>query len=182
MAIGDKLRRASKAYFNGYRRLANPHQKCVDSPLSRHLMERPQLRPAVLERAQQLQAGATAWICQPNHAGPNKGLVVILSSCVLVIASPTTTLTAEHSPISPSRNALVEIDNLAPVGPGVDIADRAAFLASKMGADVVPIPLRQFVERQSRVMISARPAGPTQWTKIGLNPAAFAKVGVPSDQ
>jgi hypothetical protein len=29
MALGDKLRRPSKAHFNGYRRLANPHQNCV---------------------------------------------------------------------------------------------------------------------------------------------------------
>jgi hypothetical protein len=29
MELGDKLRRPSKAQFNGYRRLANPHQNCV---------------------------------------------------------------------------------------------------------------------------------------------------------
>jgi hypothetical protein len=32
MAFGDKLRRPSKAYFNGYRRIANPHQNCVGYP------------------------------------------------------------------------------------------------------------------------------------------------------
>jgi hypothetical protein len=39
----------AKAHFNGYRRLANPHQNCVDIFLSRHLTERPQLPPARAE-------------------------------------------------------------------------------------------------------------------------------------
>jgi hypothetical protein len=57
-ALGDKLRRSSKAQFNGYRRLANPHQDCVGYRPLRHLTERPQLTLAHAE-AVSLPSGIT---------------------------------------------------------------------------------------------------------------------------
>jgi hypothetical protein len=66
MAHDDKLRRPSKAHFNGYRRLDNPHQNCVDISFSRHLMERPQFFPARAE-AVSLPSGTTPI---NEHASP----------------------------------------------------------------------------------------------------------------
>src|SRR6202790_3072282 len=57
-APDDKLRRPSKAHFNGYRLLDNPHQNCVDISFSRDLMERPQFFPARAE-AVSLPSGTT---------------------------------------------------------------------------------------------------------------------------
>jgi hypothetical protein len=56
-----------------------------------------------------------------------------------------------------SANALVEIDNLAPIHPGIDISDCPASGALEMSADVAPIPIRQFLQRESAA-VSANPA------------------------
>ena len=42
-----------------------------------------------------------------------------------------------------SANALVEIDNLAPIIPSIDVADRTTNRAAEMGTDVAPVPIRQ---------------------------------------
>jgi hypothetical protein len=44
-----------------------------------------------------------------------------------------------------STNALVEIDDLAPVEARVDVADGPAFCTFQMRGDIVPIPLRQVI-------------------------------------
>jgi hypothetical protein len=56
-----------------------------------------------------------------------------------------------------SANALVEIDNLAPIHPGIDISDCPASGALEMSADVAPIPIRQFFQWESAA-VSANPA------------------------
>jgi hypothetical protein len=45
-----------------------------------------------------------------------------------------------------SANALIEIDNFAPIQPGIDIADRTANRAAEMGPNVLPIPIRQILQ------------------------------------
>jgi hypothetical protein len=40
-------------------------------------------------------------------------------------------------------NALIEIDNLTPIQPRVDVADRPAFRAFEVRGNIVPVPIRQ---------------------------------------
>jgi hypothetical protein len=54
-----------------------------------------------------------------------------------------------------SADALAKVDNLALIQPRVDTADAAALGTTEMGADVVPVPLRQIGELQIRVMMAA---------------------------
>jgi hypothetical protein len=51
-----------------------------------------------------------------------------------------------------SANALVEIDNLAPIQARIDVAHRAAFGAAKVRTDLVPIPIRQVLQWQPATM------------------------------
>jgi hypothetical protein len=53
---------------------------------------------------------------------------------------------------SRSTNPLIEVDHLAPIIPGIDVADRAAFRATKVRADIAPVPIRQIGKLQRRVV------------------------------
>lgn len=46
----------------------------------------------------------------------------------------------------------VKIDNVAPIQPRIDVADRAAFGATKMRADLAPVPIRKIGKPQHGVV------------------------------
>ena len=55
----------------------------------------------------------------------------------------------------PSADALVEIDHLGPIHPSIDEADRSAFRAAEVGADVVPVPVRQVAQPEPAVVVAS---------------------------
>jgi hypothetical protein len=52
----------------------------------------------------------------------------------------------------------IEVDNVAPVWPRIDVADCAAFGAPKMCADLAPIPIRKIGKPQQCVVSADRAA------------------------
>ena len=71
----------------------------------------------------------------------------------------------QDAPRRPNRNprivgrsisvGLAEIDDLAPVEPGIDPADGAAFSTFEVGGDVVPVPIGKVMQPQAAVMMAA---------------------------
>jgi hypothetical protein len=48
----------------------------------------------------------------------------------------------------------MEVDDLGPIQTSIDEADRSAFRAAKMDADIMPVPVRKIVQIEPAVVVT----------------------------